>query len=89
MSENELNENFIGRFNIVLKIENVWYQLPFKFLHDECIISRKVCPASYAETPQESVLIENVMDELISRWEYFEWAVRCFTIEGRTKSKSI
>jgi hypothetical protein len=72
---------FIGRWNIVLKLKGDWYEIPFKFLWEEFVISEKTDPSSAKVNIEAYLIMDMVTNELLSRWDYFEPALRNKMIE--------
>ena len=78
---NQEFKEFIGSFNIILKLHNKWYQIPFAILWEECIIPYETKPNKVTNNLEVIVLIETISCELLSRWEYFEYALYQYKIK--------
>jgi hypothetical protein len=75
-------ENHIGAYNMVLQLNNNWYEIPFTFLWDECVIRRDTNPKKYANDLERFMVIDIIVNELLSRWDYFESAMQRMRVES-------
>jgi hypothetical protein len=81
--------DFIGRFNVVMKLKGDWYQIPFNLINNDEMLIGKYNLKEFRDNIEMYAIIDSLHTRMMDSWGYFAFVLKQYKIENSKLKNNI